>query len=221
MIRWAVATAPKDEPITLAEARLHLRDPEDAENSRIAANLAAARQHVENVCERAIMPQTWRVVLDDFREHQRRQQGRQDYLLDNPSLRYDPRQLPPQRQAIKLPGGNVHAVSSVKYIDTAGTEQTLDPSAYQLDPSTAPARLLPAPGGSWPQTQCGRVAAVTVDYTCGWAEAAQVPQALKSAILLLLGDLHENREAQIVGTTITTNKAVESLIWPYRLRVLA
>lgn len=43
-----------------------------------------------------------------------------------------------------------------------------------------------------------------------------LPAPLQAAILLYVGDLYENREAQAAGVSIVKNPAAESLAWPYR-----
>lgn len=88
---WVVATPPGAEPVTLAEARLHLKadDGVTADDTLITSLIVAARRHIEQVCERALMPQTWRVSLDAF-----------------PS------------GAIEVPGGLVRVIDSLKYVDT-------------------------------------------------------------------------------------------------------
>lgn len=65
---FVVTTPPAAEPITLAEARLQLKadDSVTTDDTLISALIQAAREHVEKVCERALMPQTWRVSFDTF-----------------------------------------------------------------------------------------------------------------------------------------------------------
>lgn len=44
-----------------------------------------------------------------------------------------------------------------------------------------------------------------------------VPASVRAAILLIVGDLYENREGQIVGATIVDNPAVDRLLHFYRI----
>lgn len=44
-----------------------------------------------------------------------------------------------------------------------------------------------------------------------------LPASVRAAILLILGDLYENREGQIVGTIRADNPAVERLLHFYRV----
>lgn len=164
---WSVTTPPVGEPVTLAEAKLHLRaDSDTAEDTLITALIQSAREHVEAVTERALMPQTWTERQDSF-----------------PAV-------------LALRGGAVSAVASVKYVDADGVQQTLDPAAYLTDLTTEPATVRPAYGTQWPLTR-QQPGAVVVQYSVGYADADSVPAALKAAILLIVGDLYANREASI------------------------
>ncbi len=55
---------PAEEPVSLAEARAFLRVEDTAEDGLIGTLIGAARLHVEGITGRALMAQTWRVVLD-------------------------------------------------------------------------------------------------------------------------------------------------------------
>lgn len=117
-------TAPASEPITLAEAKLHLRVDGTDEDALITALIVAARQSAEHITGRSLMPQTWELALDEF------------------------------DSAIYLPKPPLVSVTSVKYLDEDGVLQTLDPSAYLLDDYSEPAKLMPAYDTCWPSTRC-------------------------------------------------------------------
>lgn len=55
-----------DEPITLAEAKLHLRVEGTAEDTLITGLISAARQRCEGECKRALIPQRRIALLDAF-----------------------------------------------------------------------------------------------------------------------------------------------------------
>lgn len=57
---------PAEEPVSLAEAKAFLRIDDDAEDGLIATLIGAARLHVEGITGRALLAQSWRVVLDDW-----------------------------------------------------------------------------------------------------------------------------------------------------------
>jgi uncharacterized phiE125 gp8 family phage protein len=89
--------------------------------------------------------------------------------------------------AIQLPKSPVASVVHVKFYDTDGIQQTLDPQDYQVDTKSKPGYVVPAPGKVWPATQ-SRILAVEVHYTCGYGPTdADVPDEAKSYILARVG----------------------------------
>ncbi|MBD8065337.1 phage head-tail connector protein [Devosia sp. PTR5] len=59
---------PVAEPVSLAEAKAFLKLDEGIEDALITTLIGAARLHVEGITGRALMAQSWRVVLDDSPE---------------------------------------------------------------------------------------------------------------------------------------------------------
>jgi uncharacterized phiE125 gp8 family phage protein len=59
---------PAEEPVSLVEAKAFLRVDDGAEDGLIATLIAAARMHVEGITARALLAQSWRVVLDRWPE---------------------------------------------------------------------------------------------------------------------------------------------------------
>jgi uncharacterized phiE125 gp8 family phage protein len=158
-------TPPATEPISLAEAKLHLRVDHADEDGLIGALIAVARQAAEDRLQRTLITSTWQQVLDGF---------------------------PACSASIALSMPPVIGVSSLQYRDADGTLQTLDAAAYQVATHHEPAQLLPV--GAWPATQAGRVGTVTVTYTAGYgATAASVPGPIKQWLLLAIGDMYERR----------------------------
>jgi len=97
----------------------------------------------------------------------------------------------------------VSAITHIKYYDTDDTEQTLDPSNYILDDVSKPARIGLAVDGTLPSLS-DRINAVHVKYTCGYGTAStDVPDGIKQAVLLTIGNWYENRQSVISGRTAT------------------
>lgn len=61
-----LVTGPAEEPVTLAEARAHLRLDTDDEDVLLAALITAARATLEAETRRAFVAQSWRLILDDW-----------------------------------------------------------------------------------------------------------------------------------------------------------
>lgn len=179
-------TGPTREPVSLAEARAHCRVDANDEDGLIAGYLLAARQHVETYTRRALLTQTWDQSADDL--------GSEIVLLRPP----------------------VQSVTSVKYLDSAGVEQTLAPSQYRLvKRGTGEFVVVPAYGVTWPAVQAVE-SAVTVRFVAGYLPEA-VPEPLRQAILLLVGHWYEHREAvDARGSAAEVPMAFDPLVFPFR-----
>ncbi len=66
LIRSERITPPGVEPITMAEAKTHLRVDHDDEDVYIASLIAVARDEAEAVCGRRFGEQVWRLYFDRF-----------------------------------------------------------------------------------------------------------------------------------------------------------
>jgi uncharacterized phiE125 gp8 family phage protein len=117
-----VITPPSVEPVTLAEAKQHLRVDTDADDALIASLVSAAREECEHLLERALAPQTLQLLLDEW------------------------------PVAIQLPKPPLVSVTSVEYVDPTGALVVLPGSQYALDQGQEPSWLLPAIDVDWPET---------------------------------------------------------------------
>lgn len=85
--------------------------------------------------------------------------------------------------AIRIPEPPLSPAVTVKYIDTAGVEQTLDPADYIVDTASEPGYIVPGVGKAWPDTQ-PRINAVSVTAVCGYGpDHTTTPPAFKGFIL--------------------------------------
>lgn len=169
---YRLITGPEVEPITLAEAKLHLRieEAETSEDGLITSLIVAAREGAEHETRRALIRQTWELAIDAF---------------------------PPC--AIQLPKPRLIDIVSVTYVDAAGDSQVLAPGAYTTDVENEPGFLLPAVDTDWPDTY-DTANAVRIRFRCGFgAAASDVPDAIKAWMKLRIGALYRHREA-VVGT---------------------
>lgn len=185
-------TGPTVEPLDAATLKLwcHI-DGTDEDALLDGLFIPAARQACEHATGRALLIQTWEVVLDSW----------------------------PAAVAIELPRAPVIAISSVKYIDPAGVQQTMDSALYALDKDSAPGWLLPAYDTAWPDLR-ETANAVRVRYTAGFGTAAtDVPQALRMWIALHAAAAYQSREATS-EKPLSVNPALAGLLDPYRLLVV-
>lgn len=170
-----VITPPTEEPVTLAEAKLHCKVDGTDDDTLITALITAAREQAEHRTGRALCTQTLEAVLDMF------------------------------PAGIKLEKPPVLSVVSVKYLDTDGILQTLDPSAYELDKDSAPGWLVPAYGLIWPVTR-PVPNAVRVRYTAGYGAAAAVPKSIKAWMMMAVSTMYNQREGFTVGNMNVANE---------------
>lgn len=187
---WYKVAEPAVEPVGLAQFKQHLRLSCDDEDTLLQACLSAARQRVEQESRRSLVSTTWKLC-------------RSSWGCDG---------------IIRLPQGRLQSVSLVTYVEPAtGVRRTWDLEGYQVVTSSEPGFVLPAFGECWPAARTAPES-VQITYVAGYGPAADdVPQPLRSAILLVAADLYEVREASVVGTIIAQNPAVQSLIAQYRL----
>ena len=120
----------------------------------------------------------------------------------------------PSNRVIELPVNPVSSITSIIYLDTDNASQTLSSNVYYLDTYIEPSRIILKYNQEFPET-LGTDNNVVITFVAGFTS---VPDTLKSAILLLVGNLYENREATISGTIIAdVPLAYEYLISAYDL----
>lgn len=191
-----LVTPPAVEPVTLDEAKAHLRLDSNADDAYILALITAARERVELFLRRALITQTFEFTLDGFPASQA--------LIFSTSV-------------IDLPRPPLQAVESIKYMDTGGNEQMLPPESYVVDASSDEiGRVALAWTQYWPITR-GSINCVVIRFTAGYGDAPEdVPQVIRQGILIEVSNLYENREDVVVGQSISTLSLSERLLWPYR-----
>lgn len=181
------------EPISLDEAKAHLRVDLDEEDELVMACIAASRSYLETVCGRSFVSQTW------------------DYTIDNdwPCVDSEP--------VIELPRAPLVSVTSISYVDSDGATQTLASNQYVVDGSETIGRIYPAYAVIWPTVRTQN-RAITVRFVAGYGAAAAVPEAIKQAVLLLVGHFYAQRQPIVLGQSVAeAPMAVDSLIAPYRV----
>lgn len=209
-----LVTAPASEPISLAEAKAHLRLDTPLDDGYVLALIAAARSYAEEVCWRGLVTQTWELVLRGFIGEDRFELRTPHYLAPYGYVWCGNDRF---TDYIELPRGHVGTLltDAVKYIDENGTQQTLDSSVYSLDDVSVPGRLHLAPGKTWPNTR-PQWDAVRIRYPVGWAANA-VPAPIRQAMLLLISQMYEHRTPEVAGLLSSVQFSVDALLQPYRL----
>lgn len=159
------------EPVTLEQAKLHLRVDISEDDSRIRIAIQKAREWVESYVQRQMIQADSTVYLDFF---------------------------PCGSAPINLPKPPLVEVTEIRYIDTAGVQQTF--TDFDYDPVGYVGRVYPTFGKVWPATRL-IPNAVEIDMTHGYgASGSSVPACLIEAMLLLISHSYENREPVLIGS---------------------
>lgn len=105
-------------------------------------------------------------------------------------------------------------IDAVEYVDETGESKPVDGTAYRVVGQQSRPHLSPAYGLSWPHARCDPDA-VRVRYSAGYLE---IPAPIRQAILLLVGQWYEAREAVKIGSAVNEMPfAVEALLGPFRV----
>jgi len=185
-----IKTEPVNEPVSLQEAKDHLRVDIDADNSYIQGLIQTARMMAEEITRRALITQTWRLLLDDF----------------------------PLGDTIELPMPPLQSVTSLTYTDKDGSESTFAVANYEVDTDKEPGEIVLAYGGSWPGDTLQVTSPIEIEYVAGYGDqGTSVPEPVRQAILLIVGDLYENREDAGRQRIYPLPRGAKALLWPYRV----
>lgn len=181
--------APADAPVSLAEAKAHLRVDHDDQDDLITAQIKAATAYLDGyagILGRALVTQTWRQDFATFADR------------------------------LPLPVSPVIAIVSVSYFDAGNVQQVVDPGNYALHADRRGVHVALQTGNAWPRT-FGCVDAVSVTFSAGYGAAADVPEPIRQAILLIVQRLFDGADTEIDAAI---DRVVHALIAPYRMRPL-
>lgn len=187
-----VITPPEVPLVSLADAKAHLRVEHDDDNDYIEGLVAAVTKTLDGPdgwLGRALITQTLEWRGDEF----------------------------PACGDIGLPYPPIASISSVKHDDNDGAEQTVSSGDYRLVGQPSMPRIALAYGSSWPSTRW-QSEAVRIRYVAGYgADPTDVPAPIRHAVLLMVADLYENRDATSEKPRTELPFAAASLLSTYRV----
>jgi uncharacterized phiE125 gp8 family phage protein len=185
---FELITPPASEPVSLDEAKAHLRVDHDDEDALIARLVRTARETAERHTGRAFITQGWRLWRDCW----------------------------PASRTLEIPRPPLIAVSAVTAYGRSGAEIAVSSDAYIVDSASVPGRLVLKETASLP-VDLAEANAISVAFQAGYgANAADVPAAIRNAILSLVAHLYEAR-----GNAPAEPPAqVSALLAPFRVSML-
>ena len=158
-----VPVAPAVEPVSLAQAKLQCRVIGTDEDDTLDLYIASARAHAEAYCGVAFAERALVAHCDSFTD------------------------------LARLPFAPVNSVTSIEYVDPAGSIQSLPVSVYELRADIFESAVVLKPGQAWPAIQQG--SRVTLTASVG----AAPPDDVLHAMLLFIADSFDRREHAKVG----------------------
>lgn len=182
-------TAPAVEPLSVDEAKEHLRVDGASEDTLISSLIMTSRLHIEAALGLALITQTWRQTLDRW----------------------------PKNSEVIVPLRPLQAVSEIRVYDGNGGSAVVPAEDYIVDVAGNPGRIVPA--GSLLPTPGKKAAGIEIAFTAGYGDAAtDVPAPIRQALLLLVAHWYEHRDPVEIGTAgVAIPAAVSRLLKPYRL----
>jgi uncharacterized phiE125 gp8 family phage protein len=161
---------PGIEPVELQDAKLHCRVDGESEDELFQVYIMTAREWVEEYIDRAVVAQQLVMKLDAFPA---------EIELPRPPM---------------IASGTATAVTITYVTGDAGGTATLAASQYRVDRDSTPGVIRPLYGGSWPSHLLDQNS-VTVTWWAGYTfdDRAQIPQRVRSAILMCVHELYEKR----------------------------
>ena len=193
-----ITTPPVVECVSLSEVKSHLR-------LTTTAAEAAAYTTEDDLLDR---------LITVARVQAEQETGRR---FITQTLTYYLKQWPAER-FIRIPYPPLQsAVVTYRLTDDDDYDETL--STADVDIASEPGRIILQPNESWPSGTLYTDKPIKIVFVCGYGDAASdVPENIKAAILIKIGDLFGNREEVVIGTiTSRITGAVDSLLRQYRI----
>lgn len=172
--------------ITIEEAKAHLRVEHGEEDALITSLIASASRHIENRTGQVFDKRDGIVMIAD--------------------------RLPKGSEGLELERTPVRSVTEVAYLDSDGLRVLMPEAAIYVEKRRVYPVIYPAIDASWPENRPQR-GSVQITVNAGYEDP---PADVRSAALLIIGHLYENRESVIIGTISSElPMGVEMLLAPY------
>jgi uncharacterized phiE125 gp8 family phage protein len=196
-MKLTLKTVPAVEPVTKDDVKKHLRlvtttaeaEAYTTEDDLLNRLITTARIITEQEIGRKLITQTMAYYLDGW----------------------------PDRREIGIPYPPLQSATvTYRLEDDTGYDNTL--STVDVDTVSEPGRIVLQPNESWPSGTLYSDRPIKIEFDCGYGLAADVPEGIKSAILLKISDLYENRGEVVLGVSVSKiADAVDSLLRSYRV----
>jgi uncharacterized phiE125 gp8 family phage protein len=169
-------TQPAVEPVTLAEAKAHLRVDTADDDTYITGLVRAAREWVEQYLDRTLVHTQWVMRFDKFPPD-----GTLDIELPRPPM---------------VASGTATAVA-LTFTFENGDTSTYNTASFRVDRASTPGAVKTLYGQTWPP-HLQDDNAISVTWWAGYgASGSDVPQSIRHAMLMLCSHWYETRGATL------------------------
>lgn len=188
-LRYKLKTASIFYPVTLTELKANLHILNTDQDTLLQDLIYAAIDYAQTFTGRQFARATYTAYLDAY----------------------------PAGNELEIELGPVDAITSVKYYAQGSVViTTVSSTLYQLDNTDLTARLRFLESFT---PDFARMNIIEVEFTNGWAAAADIPKRIKQAIILIASEmyLHPENQQLNIGSSIRITSA-QNLLGPYKVQ---
>lgn len=156
-------TPPASEPVDATYCKLHMRQSDTSLDTLIGYYITAARMDAELYSNRAMITQTWELILDD--------------LFNG---------------WIELPRPPLVSVTSITLNTDSGSSQAMDLADFVIDTASEPGRICLKEDEYWPNVELQELGGVTIRYVAGYTSASAIPANERLAVAVGVAHLFDN-----------------------------
>lgn len=120
----------------------------------------------------------------------------------------------PDTDCIELLMSPIQSVSSIKYYDSSDVQQTWSSSEYRVDANSQIGRIQPV--NDWPNVY-EKQNAVEITYVAGNTSLSDIPDYVKTGVMIQCGDMYELRQNVVIGSQINVRNTTELLLDSYKV----
>lgn len=185
-----VTVEPINEPVGLTEMKEYLRVDSSDEDALISSLIIAARAYCESRTKWSFVTQTLRYTLDEW----------------------------PDENEIVLPQpfNDTTSLAVTYYTSGSASGAVWGSTNYWVDADSNPGRIVVKNNSEWPTFDLRSAKGVEVTFEAGYGGQGDVPEAVRMAIMLLVGHWYANRSAVLTGTVSKEIEfGVNALLAPY------
>jgi uncharacterized phiE125 gp8 family phage protein len=186
---YVQTSQPSVEPLSLAEAKAHLRVDTSRDDTYIQALITTSRLQIEDTFALVYVHQTWSYTLDAW----------------------------PDAPAIELPVGPVAQILAIRTYDVNDIQTPIPLATFQLDAASRVPRLIRKATFAIP-SNLRPANGIEVSFRAGYGAAANsAPEPLRHALRLLVAHWYDHRDpAAVTMPGAKVPASVSALLAPYR-----